>query len=317
MPISTLTVYGKAIDLADLPLLGEGGEARVYDLSRIFLGKVIKVFRDVSEFKGKEARERAAERLSELKKKLKSYPQLPQGVAGPEGIILKGDEIAAVVSRKVDGFSLGYLLSLEWRRNKGYSEEKARATLAQYCATLDELHLRGIVQGDIKPDNVIVSDSGPVIIDAEGFQYGKYRGYGFTPEYVDPLISWLDKKGELRAASKFSPETDWFGVGVIAFQILTFVSPYGGTLWRSRCKEIVRDEERPFKGYHVFRKEVTVPKFARVRHLSPELAEYFESLFSHKHRKPFPIELLGGVRSSIARCKFYPAHGGITSSSQL
>jgi len=312
-----LDVFGQSVDVETLPLLGEGGTARVYDLSSIVPGKVIKVFRDTKDFPDKDARKAATERLEELQARLAAFPELPPGVVGPEGIILEKKKIAAVVLRKVSGYSLAELSSYDWRRDKGFGVDKVKKIFLQLGGIWTALHQRGLIVGDIKPDNVIIENGCPVLIDVEGIQFGTFPGRGFTPEYVDPLICTLTKKGDLLASARFSPETDWFGFAAMLFEALAFVNLYGGTLWASKCSVPVKAEERPIVGVSVFSDAVTVPRFARVKLLSQELAHYFRGLSAHEHRRPFPLKTLERPEGALKRCVFHAVPGGVSSSASL
>jgi len=313
-----MQVFGESVDISTLPLLGEGGTAWVYDLSSIAPGKVIKVFKTSRDFAEKEAQRLVTERLEELLERLKAFPELPPGVAGPEGIILeRGNMVAAVVLRKVSGYSLAKLSDWTWRRDKRFGVEKVKNIFLQLGSIWSALHRLGLVVGDVKPDNVMIEQNKPIVIDVEGVQFGKFPGRGFTPEYVDPLICTLTKKGELLASKTFSPETDWYSFGVMLFEALTFVHPYGGTLWASKCSTRVEPHERPLKGLSVFSDAVSVPKFAVVNKLPQELTEYFRGLFAHEHRKHFPLETLGRVDDKLKRCVFHAVPGGLSSSAYL
>lgn len=313
-----IMVLGKSVDPSSLPLLGEGGEARVYDLSRIMPGKILKVFRRPSEIQGAEMQKLARERLEELRSKLKNFPELPSGVAGPEGVIEDATRVVAVIAPKIDGYTLKHLASYDWRKQNAMSLSKVQTTYVKLGMIIAELHKRGIVIGDFKPDNVIVSPTGPVIIDTESFQFGKFAGRGYSEGYVDPKICEL-RKGQLTVTTgKFTPASDWFAFGVAVFEALTFVSPYGGIKIPAKGKPPLTPEERVMKGVSVLSKNVIAPPVAKLDVLSPPLRRYFAGLFMHKHRDPFPFELIGGPsRRRLPRGKFKAVAGGFTSCSQL
>jgi serine/threonine protein kinase len=111
--------------------------------------------------------------------------------------------------------------------------------LGQVAAGLNVLHNAGVLHRDIKHSNIMVTTEGRVVlvdfglaVDATSGGKGTIQG---TPAFMAP------EQCEGRTAS---PATDWYGVGVMLYEILTgqlpFVGPLEKILTRKR-KEIPKE----------------------------------------------------------------------------
>ncbi len=98
---------------------------------------------------------------------------------------------------------------------KQLSEEQALSVLTQLQATLAEVHSRGVIHADVKPDNMIFSDSGKLfLIDWGSAVMGiedRMSFDGGTPGYLPPAI--------LLHAS-YGSEIDHFGVALTVYELL-------------------------------------------------------------------------------------------------
>src|SRR5206468_1441187 len=90
------------------------------------------------------------------------------------------------------------------------------------------LHGAGVVAGDLNDLNILVTrkDEG-FFIDADSYQFGRYRCAVFTERFVDPLLSDAGATAP-RLARPFEETSDWYAFFVLLMQCLLFVGPYGG-----------------------------------------------------------------------------------------
>ena len=114
-----------------------------------------------------------------------------------------------------------------------------KAVLDQLIEGLMTLHATGIVHGDIKPQNVMVSEDDRVVLLDFGLARPIGAGathsssFGGTPAYMAP---------ELVAGSLVTEAADWYGVGVLLHEMLTGATLFEGTIVEillRKCREEV------------------------------------------------------------------------------
>jgi serine/threonine protein kinase len=91
---------------------------------------------------------------------------------------------------------------------------------------LEYLHRRGVVHGDLKPSNVLVSDGHARLVDFGLSLYGDAARTGArwgTPAYMAP---------ELLAGAPPTSASDLFAAGVILFELLCGAHPFQGGTYR-------------------------------------------------------------------------------------
>src|SRR5579864_7891379 len=161
----------------------------------------------------------------------------------------QSDGVKFITMEFVEGQDLRSLL-LE--RGKLPPEQAARIML-QICHALEAAHAEGVIHRDLKPQNIMMDQSGCVTVMDFGIarsaylpgmtQTGALIG---TPEYMSP---------EQARGEKLTERSDLFSLGVILYELLTGKSPYPadaplGTLWK-------RLQEKPKPPAEI---DVTVPK---------------------------------------------------------
>jgi tetratricopeptide (TPR) repeat protein/predicted Ser/Thr protein kinase len=105
-----------------------------------------------------------------------------------------------------------------------YSPEETVKILRQVCSALEVAHSEGVVHRDLKPQNIMVEDSGRACVmdfglarsmEATGLtQVGAVMG---TPAYMSP---------EQAKGMPADERSDIFSLGIIAYQMLTGVVPF-------------------------------------------------------------------------------------------
>lgn len=129
-----------------------------------------------------------------------------------------------IVMEYLDGPSLAEQL----RDNKPVLLRKAVEILEPLADALDYAHAKGMIHRDVKPGNVILSDSGrrPVLTDfglvKSTFDVGSATTTGVmigTPEYMAP---------EQITGGDPVPATDQYALGILAYQMVTGHVPFTG-----------------------------------------------------------------------------------------
>jgi len=124
----------------------------------------------------------------------------------------------------------GQTLHAHIRKRKaqgGYTVDEFRKIASEACAGLAAIHAQGLVHGDLKPGNVMVTDEKAVILDF-GFAQERARVFarrpgappdGGTPNYMAP---------ERMKSGGASPEDDVYALGLTLWEMWTCKVPEPG-----------------------------------------------------------------------------------------
>lgn len=305
--VEKITLTRPSIDVINM--LGQGGEAKVYRVEIKNKLKGLKVFREPwdEQYKTEESRLTAAKRLPEYANRLAEFPKLPGCIVAPEHIAYDrgGKLIGYSMNLIKNSISLAALMTPSDQAEHNITHNDLMQIFLEVHDALVQLHKNGVIIGDLRPENILISSGAIYIVDAESMQYGKWKCHNFTPGWVDPLLCELKDDG--KSVVKTQPHNeagDWYAFSVMLFEALTGVSPYGGTLIEKG--KIVPEFERPYSQKSVFNEKVIVPPFALpLDNLSPELRKFFENTFDKKkQRGVFPRKLLEEtVWTQCTNCK--------------
>jgi serine/threonine protein kinase len=120
----------------------------------------------------------------------------------------------------INGGELFYHL----QRDKRFSEERVRFYAAEIVSGLDYLHSAGVIYRDLKPENLLLTREGHIVMTDFGLSkeglHDKFDRTGTfcgTPEYLAPEV--LEGKGYTKAV-------DWWSFGTLVFEMLTGLPPF-------------------------------------------------------------------------------------------
>ncbi len=291
-----------AVELDAVPLLGQGGEAEVYDLGE----RALKVYKgpthpDIAGDAGREAV--AAARLADAEARVTSFPRgLTDRVVAPLALARAGRKKAVVghVMRKVAGRPLYELGEPRLRRAGGVDLAGLVAGFRELHAALASLHAAGVIVGDFNDGNVLIDGARVHLLDADSFAWGRWPCPMFTERFVDPRL--CDPTGSAPALVRpHDRDSDWFAFAVMLFRCLVWVGPYGGVHQPADPARRVPPAARALRGPTVFDREVVYPRSAApLATLPDELAGRFEAIFARGARGRFPSALLDRLR--LTRC---------------
>lgn len=298
--MTTRTVYvdGARVSLAPAAMLGQGGEAEVYDLGD---GRVLKWWKppEHPDFEGlPEAKAAARRRLDENPAKLRALPgNLPGAVVAPCGFALgKRGQVIGYLMPKVCGDPLYAYGEPRWRREHPVDGNDVVAALLALHDAIAGLHRAKIVVGDCNDLNVLVEQRRVHLIDVDSYQFGGFTCPMFSERFVDPRLCDM-------ASVPVRPHdeaSDWFAFSVMAFRSLLGVGPWGGVHQPRdpalRCPPPLRAQRR----LSVYAPDIVYPRTARPLAILPdELAEAFRAIFERDQRT-FPRLQLERLR--LVRC---------------
>lgn len=120
----------------------------------------------------------------------------------------------------VNGGELFFHLQKEGK----FSEDRVRFYVAEILLGLEYLHTKGIIYRDLKPENLLLSADGHIImtdfgISKEGLAMTSDRTSTFcgTPEYLAP---------EVLKQEKYTKAVDWWSLGTLMFEMLSGLPPF-------------------------------------------------------------------------------------------
>ncbi|KAJ3309159.1 camp-dependent protein kinase catalytic subunit [Boothiomyces sp. JEL0838] len=116
---------------------------------------------------------------------------------------------------------------------KKFSENDARFYVCELCTVLDYLHSNHIVYRDIKPENILLDANGHIKVADFGLAKRlerKTNSLCGTPDYVAP---------EILQEQFYTYQPDWWGVGVLAFELMVGKTPFYATSIQNTYKNIL------------------------------------------------------------------------------
>lgn len=303
----TIYVSGVPFALETGRLVGEGGEAEVYNFSA---DKVLKAYKlpDHPQFAGDDPGQRrlrnaAHERLADVQRRLPLFPRhTPQRVCAPSQLAYErrngGQIVGFTMPLITDALTLKQYAVREYRRRQKMAQAEVVAVFRDLHTTVEQLHLMDVVIGDFNAMNILVrSQRGHAyVIDADSMQFGGLDSLAFMPRYVDPLLCDPAAKSPMLVSSH-TCESDWYAFAVLFFEALLCVHPYGGVYRPADKKNKVGADQRCLRRISVFHPEVKYPDAALpLSSLPDKLAAFFQDSFLRDKRGPFPRELLDNLR---------------------
>ncbi|MCX5745979.1 MAG: hypothetical protein NT062_26165 [Proteobacteria bacterium] len=278
---------GERRELLPAMLLGQGGEAEVYDLGD---GRVLKWWKpaDHPDYVGMpHAQAAATQRLADQPAKLHALPgALPGAVVVPRGLALgkKGAVVGYAMSR-ITGTALLSYGEPRWRREHPIDGAELVAMLLALHDAIAGLHRAGVVIGDCNDLNVLVDGPRVHLIDVDSYQLPSYPCTMFSERFVDPRLCGPT---DLVPVHPHDLDSDWFAFAVMVLRTLLGVGPWGGvhaTAKTATARAVAR--------LSVLGAGITYPRAARpIGTLPDAVVAHLRAIFERDVRGVFPRALL-------------------------
>ncbi len=288
-------VDGKRVTLDPGALLGQGGEAEVYDLHD---GRVLKWWKPPQhpDFEGlPDAQEQAKKRIAEAPARLRALPgNLPNAVVVPCGLALDGHKhVVGYLMQKVTGEPLHSYGELKWRRDHPVAGEDIVAMLLSLHDAIAGLHKARVVVGDCNDLNVLVDGTRVHLIDVDSYQFGGHTCPMFTERFLDPRLC----DTTMMPVRPHDEASDWFAFATMTLRTLLGVGPWGGVHQPADPSKRCPAPARALRRVSVFADGIIYPRAARPLAILPDaLLHMLRDVFEHERRSMFPRELLERLR---------------------
>jgi hypothetical protein len=287
--VTAVYVDGARVTLTPQALLGQGGEAEVYDLGD---GRVVKWWKppEHPDFEGlPDAQAAARKRIAEAPAKLRALPgNLPRAVVAPCGFALaakRSQEVVGYVMPRVAGTALHAYGEPKWRRDHPVAGTDVVAALLALHDAIAGLHRAGIVIGDCNDLNVLVAGRDVHLIDVDSYQFAGYACAMFSERFVDPRLC----DAQLQPKQPHDRDSDWFAFAAMALRTLLGVGPWGGVHRPAAASQCCIASARPARRLSVLGTDIVYPRAARPLAILPDdMVDAFRNIFERDLRGVFP-----------------------------
>lgn len=284
-----VVIDGKAVKLQDKDILGHGGEGVVYSHK----GMAVKVYHQPANAQEQIRNERRGRKLKDM------VGVWPGKVIAPEKLVLDPATRAPI------GFSMKlvpqpsqevyFLSDRDKRKMAGADLPNLLNLSSDLCGTLDEIHGRNVVVGDLNDLGLMFTPSWEAFwIDADSFQTTKWPCIVAQPAFLDPSLYGVNlDDGKFH----FTKETDYYALAVVLFKSLLIVHPFGGI-----HKTMNDIPPRAEAGISVLDGSVRYPRWApSPETLSDDMLHAFMDIFTRKKRYAL-TDMIGKEREQSREC---------------
>lgn len=139
---------------------------------------------------------------------------------------IKNDKHISLLLEYCQGGDLFYhLRKIEDSEKKKFSEVTIKFYISAIILALDYLHKKGIIYRDLKPENILIDKDGyPKLCDFGlsiselDIDFKSYSRQCGSREYFSP---------EILKRQKYGSEVDWWGLGILTYELLFGHTPFG------------------------------------------------------------------------------------------
>ena len=214
-----------------LEIIGEGASGRVARAQDPLMGRVVAVKLLSEEFARPAAREHFLKEAS-----IAGQLTHPGIVALHDIGIEESSSTPYLVMEYIEGLPLDRLL-----RKGSVAHPKACAWIAHAASALAAAHRKGIVHGDVKPANILITSEGSVKLTDFGMARFARRGSSDDPLLGAPAY-WSP---EQIVGRPLNARSDIFSLGVVLYELVTGRRPFAGETQQAICGQILSTPHVP------------------------------------------------------------------------
>lgn len=208
-----------------------------------------------------------------------------QLLLGPKNAAI-GYNMAAVA----ESWSLCQLFTKAFRDREHVTNDHIVDLASKLRGHVSNVHAAGVVIVDLNELNLLVSKAfdETYLIDVDSYQTPGYPATVIMPSVRD----WSSKS--------FTPLSDWFSFGVLAFQLFVGIHPYKGTHAASaNIEKDKRLEHRMRNHISAFRSDVSLPKCCYSFDAMPQVFRDWLKAVLDEGKRLAPPDPKGGVVATI------------------
>lgn len=297
----SVMLNGQVIRLQAGALIGKGGEADVFKIDKNTVLKLFKTPKDPDYTGDPAAQQGAVIRIVEQQKKLRVFPKgLPLEVVAPLSLALDkagNDKVVGYTMPFISGGDvLMKLTSRQYREASGIDGNQVVKIFRELHRVFTQIHKQSVVLGDVNDLNIIVSNEGVRIVDADSMQFAGFETHTFTSRFVDPLRC---DPHHLVLAKPHNQDSDWYAFFTMLIQSQLAVGPYGG-VHRPKTGKRLQHDERVLGRVTVFDPSVIYPKPALALGVLPDdFLDYMHQVYEKDIRGEFPLRYFDNLRWTV------------------
>ncbi len=140
-----------------------------------------------------------------------------------------------IISDYIEGVTLKQLFS-----KSAFEKENLLDLLKQISCGLSALHTQNLLHGNLKPSNIIVTDSGEIVLLDAGLS--PFDDFQNSPEFMAPYDACHYLAPEQVKNEPMSQQSDFFALGVIAYRLSFGRLPFVGDNEEQLTHAILNDK---------------------------------------------------------------------------
>jgi hypothetical protein len=286
-----VTLAGRGhLTLRDSDYVAAGGEGTIYRAN----DTIIKIYSDPQ----KMLRDGMTDKVRLLADSLK-HPN----IVAPQGVVTDGSAPIGFYMPFVDGEPMSRVFTSDFRTRTGFDNSDAIDVTYEMRDIVRDAHASQCVMVDANELNWLVKlgskGHAPKVIDVDSWAIGRWPATVVMPSIRD----WN--------AKSFDANSDWFGWGILAFQIFTGIHPYKGKADGYKPGDLV---QRMKDNVSVFDQRVRLPHAVRNFDCIPgPLLDWFEAEFQQGARSipPSPLDTTKPAKAARVMRAVTTATGGL------
>ena len=136
-------------------------------------------------------------------------------------------------------FARGGDLFNHLKKQRRFKEEQAKFYISNICQAIGFLHSNEIIHRDIRPENILMQEDGYLCLS----NFGVAKKLEKADEVAQSYFGDLDYQSpEMLLEEGHSYPTDWWSVGILAYQFVVGIPPFYDSNLQKQGEKIVNGD---------------------------------------------------------------------------